>query len=163
MRAEQLARPASVRPPRNGERRQNRPSSKRALPEHAPAAPLPTSTGPTGTVTFLFTDIEGSTRLLRELGDEAYGEIEYSYGGRSAKTRSTSHREVLPLLYELAAKPIPTPLAGDEYPGYPLTAGGQLTLPWFFGALPLLIVIAWWRSRRTPRSPRQLIEDGGRS
>jgi class 3 adenylate cyclase len=28
---------------------------------------------PTGTVTFLFTDIEGSTRLLRELGD-AYAE-----------------------------------------------------------------------------------------
>src|ERR671915_2056901 len=25
---------------------------------------------PTGTVTFLFTDIEGSTRLLQELGDE---------------------------------------------------------------------------------------------
>jgi class 3 adenylate cyclase len=24
---------------------------------------------PTGTVTFLFTDIEGSTRLLQELGD----------------------------------------------------------------------------------------------
>ena len=24
---------------------------------------------PTGTVTFLFTDVEGSTRLLRELGD----------------------------------------------------------------------------------------------
>ncbi len=29
---------------------------------------------PTGTVTFLFTDIEGSTRLLRELGPDAYGE-----------------------------------------------------------------------------------------
>ncbi len=28
---------------------------------------------PTGTVTFLFTDIEGSTRLLDELGAEAYG------------------------------------------------------------------------------------------
>ena len=27
---------------------------------------------PTGTVTFLFTDIEGSTRLLRELGPEGY-------------------------------------------------------------------------------------------
>jgi class 3 adenylate cyclase len=25
---------------------------------------------PTGTVTFLFTDIEGSTKLLQELGDE---------------------------------------------------------------------------------------------
>jgi class 3 adenylate cyclase len=30
---------------------------------------------PTGTVTFLFTDIEGSTRLLQELG-EGYGEVQ---------------------------------------------------------------------------------------
>jgi class 3 adenylate cyclase len=29
---------------------------------------------PTGTVTFLFTDVEGSTRLLRELGTESYAE-----------------------------------------------------------------------------------------
>jgi predicted ATPase len=29
---------------------------------------------PTGTVTFLFTDIEGSTKLLQELGDAAYAE-----------------------------------------------------------------------------------------
>jgi predicted ATPase/class 3 adenylate cyclase len=29
---------------------------------------------PSGTVTFLFTDIEGSTKLLRELGSEAYAE-----------------------------------------------------------------------------------------
>ena len=29
-------------------------------------------TFPTGTVTFLFTDVEGSTRLLRELGPERY-------------------------------------------------------------------------------------------
>ena len=29
---------------------------------------------PTGTVTFLFTDIEGSTRLLHALGPEAYAE-----------------------------------------------------------------------------------------
>ncbi len=28
---------------------------------------------PTGMVTFLFTDIEGSTKLLHELGAEAYG------------------------------------------------------------------------------------------
>ena len=27
---------------------------------------------PSGTVTFLFTDIEGSTRLLHELGPDAY-------------------------------------------------------------------------------------------
>jgi class 3 adenylate cyclase/DNA-binding CsgD family transcriptional regulator/tetratricopeptide (TPR) repeat protein len=30
---------------------------------------------PTGTVTFLFTDIEGSTRLLKELGAETYGDV----------------------------------------------------------------------------------------
>jgi class 3 adenylate cyclase len=29
---------------------------------------------PTGTVTLLFTDIEGSTRLLHSLGAEAYAE-----------------------------------------------------------------------------------------
>ena len=30
---------------------------------------------PSGTVTFLFTDVEGSTRLLDELGDERYSEV----------------------------------------------------------------------------------------
>ena len=30
---------------------------------------------PTGTVTFVFTDIEGSTRMLEELGADAYGEL----------------------------------------------------------------------------------------
>ena len=29
---------------------------------------------PTGTVTFLFTDVEGSTKLLHELGAEEYAE-----------------------------------------------------------------------------------------
>src|SRR5689334_8760585 len=30
---------------------------------------------PTGTVTFLFSDIEGSTRLLKQLGREQYGAL----------------------------------------------------------------------------------------
>ena len=30
---------------------------------------------PSGTVTFLFSDIEGSTRLLRKLGREGYGQV----------------------------------------------------------------------------------------
>src|SRR5690348_8912123 len=38
---------------------------------------------PTGTVTFLFTDIEGSTRLLHELGADAYA------------SRLAEHRRVL--------------------------------------------------------------------
>jgi DNA-binding SARP family transcriptional activator/streptogramin lyase len=41
----------------------------------APAAPAATKAQvPTGTVTFLFTDIEGSTRLVQALGDD-YGEL----------------------------------------------------------------------------------------
>jgi class 3 adenylate cyclase len=37
---------------------------------------------PTGTVTFLFTDVEGSTRLLDELGVEAYGALAGGFAGR---------------------------------------------------------------------------------
>ena len=98
--------------------------------------------------------------VVGSASDEAYGEIEYSYGGRSAKSRSTSHREILPLLYELAGKPAPTPVVGEEYPGYPLITGGEPTLLWFFGALPLLIILAWWWSCRAPPIPPQLTKDG---
>jgi hypothetical protein len=67
----------------------------------------------------------------------------------------------VPLIYALAERPIPTPLGGDEFPGYPLTADGQWTLPWFLLALPLLIVTAWWWSRRPPRIPASLLKQGG--
>jgi ABC-2 type transport system permease protein len=99
--------------------------------------------------------------MVGSTGEEAYGEIEYSYGGRSDKSRSTSHREVLPLLYALAGRPVPTPVAGEEYPGYPLLANASPALAWFLGGLPLLIVIAWWLSRRPPQIAPQLIKDGG--
>jgi class 3 adenylate cyclase len=45
---------------------------------------------PTGTVTFLFTDVEGSTRLLHELGADEYAvalsEVRFlvRFGGRLA-------------------------------------------------------------------------------
>jgi class 3 adenylate cyclase len=43
---------------------------------------------PTGTVTFLFTDVEGSTRLLHELGAEGYGRALAEHRGivRTAST-----------------------------------------------------------------------------
>src|SRR5207245_9955464 len=51
------------------------------MPEHGPSVSLsdtvldhPLSAVPTGTVTFLFTDIEGSTRLVQTLGDD-YGRL----------------------------------------------------------------------------------------
>jgi hypothetical protein len=95
-------------------------------------------------------------------GDEGYGEIEISYGGRSATTRSTSPREILPLLYELAGVPVPAPVPGEDYPGYPLVANAQAVLPWFLGALPLLIIGLWWWSRRAPRISSQLMNEGGK-
>ncbi len=84
-------------------------------------------------------------------GDESYGQIEFSYGARADVTRSTSPREILPLLYGLAQVPVPRPDPGGGYPGYPLVADARLTLPFFFGALPLLIALAWWLSRRPPQ------------
>jgi hypothetical protein len=89
--------------------------------------------------------------VLGSSADEAYGEVEYVYGGRSAKSRSSSHREILPVLYELADVPPPTALPSDDYSGYPLVADAEKSLLWFFGALPLLILIVWWRIRRPPR------------
>src|SRR6266850_1778823 len=44
----------------------------------------------------------------------------------------------------------PAPAAGGDYPGYPLVAGRQVALLWFFVGLPLCIALAWWWSRRLP-------------
>ena len=91
--------------------------------------------------------------------DEAYGEIDYSYAGRADKSRSTSPREILPLLYALAGRPVPPPEASEEYSGYPLIADARPALLWFFGGLPLLIVLAWRWLRRAPQIA-QPIKDG---
>jgi ABC-2 family transporter protein len=82
--------------------------------------------------------------------DDAYGEIEYRYAGRSDKSRSTSPREILPLIYQLAGLAPAKPIAGLDYPGYPHVADGEAALVWFLAGLPLLIILAWWRSRRPP-------------
>src|SRR5262249_10128928 len=83
--------------------------------------------------------------------DERYGEIEYSYGTRRDVSRSTSPREILPLIYGLAALPPPAAAPGDDFPGYPLIADGVAALAWFFAVLPLAIALAWLLVRRPPR------------
>jgi hypothetical protein len=103
----------------------------------------------------------GGQTIVGSSTEQSYGEIEYSYAGRSLKSRSTSHREALPVLYELAGRLPPTPIAGEDYPGYPLVAEAQETLPWFFAGLPLSIVLAWWWMSRPPRIPTSLAQDGG--
>jgi ABC-2 type transport system permease protein len=103
----------------------------------------------------------GTQTVVGSSTEASYGEVEYSYAGRSNKSRSTSHREVLPILYELSGQPIPNPVAGEEYPGYPVVADAQVALPWFFAVLPLLILFAWWWMSRPPRVPLFLDQDGG--
>lgn len=105
----------------------------------------------------------GGQSMVGSVGDEAYGEIEYSYGGRSDRSRSTSPREILPLIYALADRPIPEPIAGQDYPGYPLIADGSAALIWFFGGLPVLIAVAWWCSRRPPSVALDAVNNGGQT
>ena len=95
--------------------------------------------------------------------DESYGEVEYVYGNRSDISRSTSPREILPLLYALAGVSPPVPTPGSEYPGYPLVASADAALFWFFGGLPLLIVLCWWWIRRPPSIDSSLVHEGGPS
>ncbi|MGV7219028.1 ABC transporter permease [Bradyrhizobium sp. UFLA05-112] len=91
---------------------------------------------------------------------DAYGQIEYVYGDRSDVSRSTSPREILPLLYALAGAQPPAPSAGDDYPGYPLVVSADATLLWFFGGLPFLIVLAWRHIRRLPPEKSSLVQQG---
>src|SRR5262249_38241242 len=101
--------------------------------------------------------------VVGSTSEEAYGEIEYSYGGRSDKSRSTSHREILPLIYALAGRPAPMPIAGEEYPGYPLLATPSPPPAWFRGGLPPLIPIEGRLSPRPPPIAPQLIKHGGQT
>src|SRR5499427_1161454 len=92
-------------------------------------------------------------------GDEAYGEIEYRYGTRSDTSRSTSPREILPLIYGLAGVQPPSPIPSAEFPGYPLVTDGGFAFLWFLGVLPILVVSAWWRSRRLPSNTRTFLRE----
>jgi ABC-2 family transporter protein len=89
--------------------------------------------------------------LATNAEEDRYGEVEYTYGARSDVSRSTSPREILPMLYGLAGVSPPARAPGSDYPGYPLVAIGQVALPWFFFGLPLCIALAWWWSRRLPK------------
>jgi class 3 adenylate cyclase/tetratricopeptide (TPR) repeat protein len=85
---------------------------------------------PTGTVTLVFTDIEGSTRLLRELGRDRYGELLSQHhrllraafaeaGGIEIDTKGDSFFVVFrePGAAVMAAGKAQRAVAGHEWPG----------------------------------------------
>jgi len=88
---------------------------------------------------------EGSGGLFGTAGGEDYGQIVFTYHGKSATTRSTGAGEILPILYELAGVGLPAPgPAGPDQPGYPLVADASRAAIWFYGVLPLTFVSVWW-------------------
>jgi hypothetical protein len=91
--------------------------------------------------------------------DDTYGESEYVYGNRSAVSRSTNPIEILPLIYGLAGVPSPSPIPSAEYPGYPNVADGEVAFLWFLIALPSLILLVWWRSRRPPNANPSTVKE----
>jgi ABC-type transport system involved in multi-copper enzyme maturation permease subunit len=93
--------------------------------------------------------IWGASGLFAAQDEDGYGLIELDLalpdGTRHAQTRSTSSREILPLIFDLAGT---APAAGGPapaYPGYPLVADARTASLWFFLGLPTLVGLAWWR------------------
>ncbi|MER2600829.1 MAG: ABC transporter permease, partial [Candidatus Competibacter phosphatis] len=97
----------------------------------------------------------GKAGLFGVAPDDRYGVIVYEYGGRRAESRSNSPREILPLLHELAGAKV-TPVDLPPYPGHPLVAGVRAAELWFYGLLPVAILLAGWRFFRAGRLPRHL-------
>jgi hypothetical protein len=97
---------------------------------------------------------EGKAGPFGAVGDDDYGQIVLTYHGKSATTRSTGAGEILPILYGLAGVGLPAPgPAGPDEPGYPLVADASDAAIWFYGALPLAFVAAWWLAAANRRIP----------
>jgi nitrite reductase (NO-forming) len=97
----------------------------------------------------------GTSGLFGGTPGEQYGKVVYEYQGRRAESRSTSAREILPLLHGLAGKPV-VPEPELAYPGYPLVADARGLAWWFYGLLPALCGVGWWLSQRPPSTAARL-------
>jgi hypothetical protein len=87
--------------------------------------------------------------------DDRYGVIVYEYGGARDESRSTSSREVLPILHGLARRDVvPDPIPG--YPGYPLVAGAvNVPVALFYVLIPALVLAGWRLERSRPARLRR--------
>jgi predicted ATPase/class 3 adenylate cyclase len=111
-------------------------STAPAAPVTSTASPLPAGQGdssalalPKGTVTFLFTDIEGSTRLLQHLGADRYAQVRAeherllraaftAHDGREVDTQGDSFFVVFPTAHDAlaAAAEAQRALAAQNWP-----------------------------------------------
>lgn len=87
--------------------------------------------------------------------DDRYGTIVYEYDGARDESRSTSAREILPLLHGLARTRV-TPDPVPEYPGYPLVVGAaNVPRALFYVIIPALVVASWRFERSRPSRLRR--------
>jgi ABC-2 type transport system permease protein len=105
--------------------------------------------------------LESDTRSGLFEASERYGTVVYRYDGKQGESRSTGAGEVLPLIYALAGIERSAAPESEPYPGYPLQAETDLAEAWFYGLLPLLLVVGWAVSQRRsafwPSRPSHLI------
>lgn len=95
------------------------------------------------------TRIVGAGGAFDLQAEAQYGLIEFDLAApgemRHAETRSTSPREILPLIFGLAGAVPAAASSAPTYPGYPLVADARAAAIWFFFLLPALIGLGWWR------------------
>ena len=108
--------------------------------------PVLQRTVPNLSVTYADTGNEG---LFGTRSDDMYGLIVYEYAGERDSSRSTGAGEILPILHNLAGQTV-TPDPVPEYSGYPLVADPSSFGIWFYGVLPALFGMLWWRNQHIP-------------
>jgi hypothetical protein len=90
----------------------------------------------------------GSRTGLFEGGADHYGEIWYEMNGRKVMDRSTIEQVVLEQIYKLAGMSPPEQKEDNAFPGYPLAVRPKWSAGIFYGMWPMLIMLAWWLTRR---------------
>ncbi len=93
----------------------------------------------------------GKTALYGVGGTDNYGLNQYEYDGQVEQSRSTSPREILPIIHRLTGN-APPQSTNVYYPGYPLVAGSEAISCIFYLVFPLFFIALWWWSYRLPRN-----------
>src|ERR1041384_1015184 len=93
-------------------------------------------------------DYAASSRTGLFDSEEHYGEIWYELGGQKTVDRSTIEEVVLDQIYTLSGVSSPDRSGEEGFPGYPLAAQPKHAAAIFYLFWPLLVIIAWWLSRK---------------
>jgi hypothetical protein len=80
--------------------------------------------------------------------DEHYGEVIYEMNGQTITERSIIEEVILEQIYHLAGVAAPERKDENVFAGYPLATQPRYAAGIFYGIWPVLVVIAWFSTRR---------------